>query len=318
MLSKFLRFLTLLFASTLVMFTLIQLSPIDPIKQYTIGNPTITETQKENIAKRWGLDESPSQRYKKWLRLILTGDFGDSIVYRQPVLKVIMQRMTNTLLLMTFSWLLSGILGYLLGALMGMFQGSQFDMITRKVCLVLSSVPTYWLGLLLLMIFSVWLHWFPIGFSAPVGVVATEVTFSQKIYHLILPGLTLALVSFSSLALYIREGMIQVFESDYVLFSYARGLNKWQIFKRHGLKNTIGMAFVLQFSSFAELFGGSILAENVFSYPGLGTAITSAGLKSDVPLILGITLFSVIFVFVGNFLADMLNKVIDPRTRRAH
>lgn len=314
--SKLVRFITLLLASTLLTFILINLSPIDPIKEYTMGNPSISAEQREKIAERWGMNDSPAARYWKWLRLILSGNWGESIVYRQPVLRVIMARMKNTLLLMTVSWVSSGVLGYFLGALMGAFENSWWDRILKKVFLALSSVPTYWLGLLLLMIFSVMLKWFPIGFSSPIGVVATEVTWGQRLYHLILPALTLCLVSMSSLVLYTRQNVIEVFHSDYVLFAYARGLSKWQVFKKHGIKNTLGSGLILQFSSFAELFGGSILAENIFSYPGLGTAITTAGLKSDVPLILGITLFSVLFVFVGNFIADILHRKIDPRIKR--
>lgn len=316
MLSKIIRFATLLFASTIVAFTLVSFSPIDPVQQYVIGNGTITTEQRMQIADRWGVNDSPVTRYWQWLKSILGGDFGESIIYRQPVAKIIIERMQNTLLLMAVSWMISGGIGYFLGCLMGMFEGSRFERMLKRLCLALSSVPTYWLGLVLLMIFSVYFKWFPIGFSSPIGLEGNQVTLGQKIHHLILPALTLSLVSFSSLALYTRQLMIQVYHSNFVLFSYARGLSKWAILWRHGIKNTIGSAMVIQFSSFAELFGGSILAENIFSYPGLGTAISAAGLKADVPLLLGITIFSVIFVFTGNLLADLIHQKIDPRVEK--
>lgn len=315
MFSKLVRFLILIFTSTLLTFFLVNNSPIDPIKEYTLGNPSITETQKKQISDRWGLNESSSVRYWKWLKLLLTGNLGESVIYRQPVVKVISERTKNTLFLMLVSWLLTGILGYLSGVLMGIFEGSLFDNILKNGCFVLESLPTYWIGLLILMLFSVYLKWFPIGFSSPIGIIENQVTLLQRVYHLILPALTLSLTSISSLALYVRENTTRVFNSDYVLFSRARGLSKFQIFKKHGLKNTIGTASILQFSSFSELFGGSILAENVFSYPGLGTAIKNAALKSDVPLLLGITVFSVLFVFVGNLIADTLTNFIDPRIK---
>ena len=104
-------------------------------------------------------------------------------------------------------------------------------------------------------------------------------------------------------------------ESDYVLFAKARGESQWSIVLRHGLRNIILPAVTLQFAGFAELFGGSVLAENIFSYPGLGSAVSAAGLQSDVPLLLGITLFSVLFVFAGNFIANMIYGLVDPRIR---
>ncbi len=316
MLSKIIRLVTLLFASTVVAFALVSLSPIDPVQQYVIGNGAITTEQRTQIAERWGVNDAPITRYWKWLRSILSGDFGESIIYRQSVTKIIIERMQNTLLLMGVSWIVSGCIGYFLGCLMGIFEGNKFDRLLKSFCLALSSVPTYWLGLVLLMIFSVYLKWFPIGFSSPIGLESNQVTIGQRIHHLILPALTLSFVSFSSLALYTRQLIIQVYHSNFVLFSYARGLSKWAVLWRHGIKNTFGSAMVVHFSSFAELFGGSILAENVFSYPGLGTAISAAGLKSDIPLLLGITIFSVIVVFTGNLLADLIHQKIDPRIER--
>ena len=127
--------------------------------------------------------------------------------------------------------------------------------------------------------------------------------------------MTLGLLSFANVALHTRQKLIDVLESDYVLFARARGENTWTIMKRHGFRNILLPALTLQFASFAELFGGSVLAENVFSYPGLGTAVSAAGLSGDVPLLLGITLFSTLFVFAGNLLANILYGLVDPRIR---
>ena len=158
------------------------------------------------------------------------------------------------------------------------------------------------------------LGWFPIGFSSPIGVTSGNVTIRQKLHHLILPAFTLSLMSFSNIALHTRQKLIDVLNSEYVLFAKARGEGKWSILRNHGLRNILFPALTLQFASFAELFGGSVMAENVFSYPGLGSAVSAAGLQGDVPLLLGITLFSALFVCVGNMIADLLYGVIDPRT----
>lgn len=176
-------------------------------------------------------------------------------------------------------------------------------------------MPTFWLGLVFLLLFSVKLGWFPIGFSTPIGLRNSEVHIWQRLYHLALPAFTLSLMSFSNIALHTRQKMIDVMNSAYVLFARARGECGWILFVRHGLRNTLLPALTLQFASFAELFGGSVLAENVFSYPGLGSAVSAAGLNSDVPLLLGITLFSTLFVCVGNMVSNLLYGVIDPQIR---
>jgi len=166
-----------------------------------------------------------------------------------------------------------------------------------------------------LIIFSVKLGIFPIGFSMPVGVSADEVRIFDKIYHTILPALTLTLVFIPNIALHTRSKVIEVLESDYVLFARARGESQKSIMKNHVIKNTVLPAITIQFGSFSEIFGGSVLAENVFSYPGLGTTIVAAGLGGDIPLLLGITIIISIFVFVGNFIADLLHIFINPMIR---
>ena len=120
-------------------------------------------------------------------------------------------------------------------------------------------------------------------------------------------------MSFANIALHTRQKLIDVLNSEYVLFARARGEGKWTILKRHGLRNILLPALTLQFASFAELFGGSVMAENVFSYPGLGSAVSAAGLSSDVPLLLGVTLFSALFVCVGNMIANLLYGIVDPQ-----
>ena len=160
-----------------------------------------------------------------------------------------------------------------------------------------------------------WLKWFPVGFSAPAGVLSENVTVWLKIHHLILPAFTLALMSFSGIALHTRQKLSGVLDSEYVLFARARGEGEWSILRRHGLRNILLPALTLQFASFSELFGGSVLAENVFSYPGLGSAVSEAGLSADIPLLLGITLFSALFVCAGNMAADLLYGIIDPQIR---
>lgn len=247
-----------------------------------------------------------------WLNELLHGNFGISTIYRRAVIDVIKERFINSFALMLCAWLLAGIIGFFFGCLMGIKRDKWQDKLIKKICYILSCIPTFWIGLLFLLIFGVWLKWFPIGFSSPIGVLSKDVSLGQRIYHLILPALTLSLTSFSSIALHTREKLVDVLNSEYVLFAKAKGESEYTILFKHGIRNTIIPSLSLQFSSFAETFSGSIMIENVFSYPGLGSALSSAGLQGDLSLLLGITLFSTLFVYVGNMIANLLYGIIDP------
>lgn len=309
------KIVTLLFAVSIISFTLVNISPIDPVQQYLLGLGTaVSQEKRAEIEAYWGVDRPPVERYLTWLNELMHGNMGESSIYRRPVADIIGERFVNSLALMLSAWVSAGLMGFVLGCLMGMYHDRMPDKILKKICYLLSSLPAFWLGLLLLLVFSVWLGWFPIGFSSPIGVTSDNVTISQKIHHLILPAITLSIMSFSNIALHTRQKLIDVLNSEYVLFAKARGEGKWNILRNHGLRNILFPALTLQFASFAELFGGSVMAENVFSYPGLGSAVSAAGLQGDVPLLLGITLFSALFVCVGNMIADLLYGVIDPRT----
>lgn len=308
------RIVTLLLAVSVISFALVTASPVDPVQQYILGLGTaVSPEQRAEIEDYWGVNEPPAERYLSWLGELLRGNLGQSALYRRPVADVIAERFLNSLALMLCAWVLAGVTGLALGCVMGMYQGRWPDRLLKKVCYLLSSVPTFWLGLVLLLLFAVVLGWFPVGFSSPIGVRSEDVSLWQRLYHLALPALTLSLMSFANIALHTRQKLIDVLGSEYVLFARARGEGAWTILRRHGLRNILLPALTLQFASFAELFGGSVLAENVFSYPGLGSAVAAAGLNSDVPLLLGITLFSALFVCVGNLIANLLYGVVDPR-----
>lgn len=311
------KIITLLLAVSILAFFLVTASPVDPVGQYILGLGTsLSEEKRWEIEQYWGIHEPPLERYLSWLGELLQGNLGESILYRRPVAEVIGERFINSLALMLCAWIISGIVGFTLGCLMGMYRDKWPDKILKKICYVLSCIPTFWLGLLFLLVFGVWLSWFPIGFSSPIGLLREKITLGQRIYHLILPSLTLSFMSFSHIALHTRQKLIQILNSDYVVFARARGEGWWSILKRHGIRNILLPAITLQFASFAELFGGSVMAENVFSYPGLGSAVSAAGLMKDVPLLLGITLCSTLFVCVGNMTANLCYTLIDPTIRK--
>ncbi len=310
-----LRMASLFAAISILSFLLVSNAPIDPLTAYIGANSTISESAKEEIAAYWGLNDPPVERFLAWAGNTLKGDFGNSIVYKQPVLTVIKERFLYSLALMLIAWICSGILGFFLGILAAAFHGSLLDKMIKLVCLVFQSSPAFWAGLLMLSIFAVNLGWFPIGLAAPMGKLASQVTLGERIHHLILPSITLSLLGIGKITLYTRQKLLEIFESEFILYARARGENTWQVITRHGIKNIAIPAVTVQFAAFSELFGGIALAESVFSYPGIGSALTAAGLGGDVPLLLGIAVFSAVFVFAGNLIANILYGIIDPRIR---
>lgn len=313
---KLARLALLLGTLSAVSFALVSLSPFDPVNAYVGADMLLVgPEQRALIAERWGLNDPPVQRYLRWLGRVVRGDLGTSAIYRQPVARVIGQRFLASLGLMGMAWVISGVLGFGLGVLAGARAGSPFDRLVRWFAYIMAATPTFWLALLLLIVFSVALKWTPLCCAAPPGVPAQEVTWLQRLHHLLLPAATLSILGTANVALHTRQKLIGVLNSDYALFARAQGETPRGVVWLHGLRNIALPAITLQFASLSELFGGSVLAEQVFAYPGLGQATTQAGLRGDVPLLLGIVLFSAVFVFTGNTLADLVYRALDPRIR---
>lgn len=315
--KKFLRMLTVLIGVCIFTFSLVVFSPVDPISSYLGSSASmVSAEQYEQIVAYWGLNLSPLERFSNWFIKLLQGDFGQSLIYRKPVLDVIGERFSASLGLMIVAFISSGVLGFALGVLMGAFKDRLIDKSIKGICLVLASTPTFWLGMLLIMVFSVQLKWLPVGLAVPIGSLAEEVSIFDRIRHMLLPALTVSMGGIANIALHTREKIIEIFKSEYILFAKARGENLWDIIRRHGIRNALLPAITLQFASFGELFGGSLLAEQVFSYPGLGQTAVDAGLRGDLPLLMGIVIFLTLFVFLGNFVADILCYAMNPKLRQ--
>jgi peptide/nickel transport system permease protein len=313
--KKILKLICLMAVVSIASLWLVDQSPIDPVRIY-IGAMSITPEQKAILEEYWGVNTPAHEKYLNWLGNVLKGDLGDSLIYRMPVSDVIKERFTASLALMASAWLLSGVLGFVLGIVAGMKNGTWVDKIIKTYCYILLATPTFWLALVMMLVFSVHLGWFPVGLGVPIGVAAEEVTVLDRLKHLILPAIALGLLGVASIAMFTREKLIEVMSSDYVLFAKARGEKGFGLVLRHGVRNVALPAITLQFLGFSELFGGALLVEQVFSYPGLGQAAVEAGIRSDVPLLLGIVLISTLFVFVGNLIADIIYQFVDPRIRQ--
>lgn len=311
------RFILLMLAVSVVTFALVGLSPIDPVQANVGQNGLLgmSAEKRAQLASYWGADLPIWERYLNWAGAFITGDWGSSLRYNAPVMQVIATRAANSLLLLAAAWLISGVLGFALGVVAGARKGSVVDKLICGYCYLLASTPAFWVGLIMLMVFAVGLGWFPLGFSAPIGMPASQVTVFQQLQCMVLPALTLSMVGVANIALHTREKTIDVLQEPYIRFARARGASSRQALRRHGLRNLALPALTLQFASISEIFGGSVLVEQVFSYPGLGQAAVTAGLGGDAPLLVAIALVSAALVFAGNLVANILYGVLDPRIK---
>ena len=311
------RFVMLMVLVAVASFTLVAASPVDPVAAlFKAEVMRLSPEQRERIAAKWGLNDPAPVRFAKWAGNAVQGDLGRSMVYDAPVSKVIAERFSNSLMLMALAWGLAGIMGFGLGLLAGALEGSLIDRIIRGYAMVLASAPTFWVAIVLLLLFAVQLGWAPVCCAAPPGYLPEEVSVGQRMHHLMLPVVTLSMLGIAQVTLHTRDKVREVMQSDYAVLAQAQGLSKWARAWRHGLRNGALPALTLHFAHAGELFGGSVLAETVFSYPGLGQATVEAGTRGDAALLLGISLFAAMFVFAGNTLADMLARWVDPRLDR--
>ena len=202
------RLVILLIVIAAISFIMVQLSPIDPVKAY-LGQRIVSQEQLAIIGEYWGTNLSLGERVLGWLQTLASGSMGFSLIYRAPVTEVIAQKFLASFTLMIVSWIISGVVGFGLGVIAGTKEGTLTDRAIKTYCYILQSTPTFWIGLVLLMVFSVYLGWFPIGLSVPIGQLSDTVTFWQWLYRLILPAITLSIVGIASLTMYTRDKLIR-------------------------------------------------------------------------------------------------------------
>ncbi|GIF77225.1 ABC transporter permease [Asanoa siamensis] len=312
--KRALRLVVLLCGVAVAAFSLMTASPVDPVRAYVGAEVArIGPEQQALIEDAWGFDDPPVERFLAWAGELVQGNLGDSIVFNQPVADVIAERFVTSLALMAAAWTLSAVLGFGMGLLAGWYRGRWVDRVLTWWAYTLASAPTFWVALLLLYVFAVSLRIAPVCCAAPIGVLADDVTVWDRLHHLILPAVTLSIVGVAPIVLHTRQAVVEVLASDHVAFARAQGERGWGLVRHRIMRNAAAPALMLSFASFGELFGGSILAEQVFAYPGLGAATTTAALRQDVPLLLGIALFTTVFVFCGNLLGDVIHRFVDPR-----
>lgn len=301
------RLMALLLVTAAGTFVLLSFSPVDPIRAY-IGNDLlhVPPEQYPLIAARWGLDLPLWERFLRWFSQMLQGDMGYSMLYNAPVSQVIGERFATSFALLLSAWLFSGIVGLAMGLTAGRYLNRWPDRMISTLSYVLASLPTFWIGLLLLSLFAVTLNWAPICCAWPPGSNAEVATWGEKLRHLVLPMLALGMLGVGNIALHTRARVAEVMNSEFIRYARAQGDKGWPLINFHIVRHALTPAVCLQFASLGELIGGSLLAEKVFAYPGLGQATIDAGLRGDIPLLMGIVMFCAVLVFSGNSIANAL------------
>ena len=291
-----------------VAFVLIHLAPGDPAS--VIAGPYASADDVAKLRHQLGLDEALPVQLVRWYGRLLRGDLGDSIFLRRPVTEAIVDRLEPTLLLTTWATLIAVLIGVPAGIVSARYHNSAIDQSLMGLALVGLSVPNFLLGLLMILVFGVWLGWLPVA-----GYVPLDEGVWRNVRSLVMPSLALGLVQSALIARITRSSMLDVLREQFVLTGRAKGLAENIVVYKHVLKNAIIPTLTVIGITFALLIGGAVVIETVFNIPGLGRLIISAVLRRDYPVIQGVVLLIAVTYTAVNLLVDLAYLVVDPRVR---
>ena len=291
-----------------VAFVLIHLAPGDPAS--VIAGPYATPDDVAKLRSQLGLDESLPVQLVKWYGRLLRGDLGQSIFLRRPVLEAILDRLEPTLLLTSWATLIAVLIGVPAGVVSARYHNSALDQSFMGLALVGLSIPNFLLGLIMILVFGVWLRWLPVA-----GYVPLESGLWPNIRSLIMPAVSLGLVQSALIARITRSSMLDVLREQYILAGRSKGLSERVVVYKHALKNAIIPTLTVIGITFAILIGGAVVIETVFNIPGLGRLIISAVLRRDYPVIQGVVLLIAVTYTLVNLAVDLAYLALDPRIR---
>ena len=301
------------FGVSVVCFSLVYIAPGDPLQ--TVMPPDATAETIAIVKHAYGFDKPIPVQFGIWLGHVMTGDFGVSISTRRPVILEVSDALANTALLCLFAIPLSFFMGYVMGVAAGCFPGRWIDRVVTGVAVIGVSVPNYWLGIVMVIVFAVEYMVLPATGMGPNGSTGFHILQWSNAKFLVLPVITLAMIPIGILARTTRAAVAEVRNQDFVQTLRAKGLSEWAV-TRHVLKNAMPQITAVMGLQFGYLLGGSILVETVFTWPGSGFLLSKAIINRDVPVLQGtILVLSLIFV-ATNLVVDLLQSLIDPRISR--
>lgn len=298
---------------SVVIYAVLALAPGDPLAQFA-ADPSVPPEVRENIRESLGLNDPWYVRYFKWLGALATGDWGFSFASKVPVIDLIGQRMPQTMQVLGLAYLISILLAIPIGVLSAVKQYSLFDNIATTFAFIGFSVPTFFTGLVLILIFSVNLNWLPFIYNSTLEVNSWE-TFVQQVKQMIMPVTVLALFQTGTLTRFVRASMLENLPQDYTRTARAKGLTERAVIMRHVLRNSLIPVVTLIALGVPTIFTGAIVTEQIFRINGIGELLIKSIQNSDTPVVMAITFIFAILVVVFNLVADILYGILDPRIR---
>jgi peptide/nickel transport system permease protein len=317
---RLLQAVPLLLTTSILIFFLIRLAPGGPLAAAE-RNPNVTAEQLSILRRKYGLDQPLIVQYVKWVRQVLKGDLGDSIKMHRPVSTLIMERLPNTLLLVGISFLVTILLAIPIGVYSAIKQYSIADYVITTLTFIGQSIPIYWFGLVLILVFYVWLpNPFAEGPLFPgsgMYSIDKQHDILDRLWHLVLPVIMLSMTWTAWYSRFLRASMLEVIHSDYVRTARSKGMREHTVLYRHALKNAAIPLVTLVALDLPALFGGALFTEMIFSWPGMGRLFWDSARSRDYPILLAIVLINSILIVASNLLADLVYAFLDPRIRYA-
>lgn len=313
---RLLGMIPLMFGISFIVYALINLVPGSPTDQFEF-NPDLKPADIARIQENLGLNEPWYLRYFTWLGNAAQGDFGHSFINFAPVRYLIESALPNTLLLSLVSLVIALLLSVPIGVLAAVKRNSIFDRVTVVIATAFSSIPSLWLGFLLIILFAVKFQQWGLPSLPTSGVrnLREADNLVDRLQHLILPAAALSLVSLAGWMRYIRSQMLEVVRQDFVRTAQAKGLVDRVVLMRHAFRNALLPLVTLVGLTIPDLFGGALIVENVFGYPGIGQLTVSSLQSNDYSVAMACVMMLAFLTVVGNLIADILYGVLDPRVR---
>lgn len=310
--KRFVYMIVILIAASFLIFSLYALTPGDFIS----GNIKLSPERKAELREIYGLNKPLLERYGLWMKNAFHGDFGFSLAQQKPVLQLFNEYIWNSFLLAIVSTFLTWFIAVIVGVVAAYKQYSWFDTLVMIGIFAAMSIPSFFIGLYLIKILAVDLKWVPPGGMLTTGSNATGFAYySEVLHHMLLPVIVLTLLGLGSLTRYFRSNMIEVIKQDYIRTARAKGLKEGKVLFTHALRNALLPAITLIGFELPALFGGSLITEKIFNWPGIGQLYIQSFSLRDYPLLVGFTMFIAVLTVIGTLISDILYHIADPRVR---